>query len=62
MSDFYNDPNFQGRPMLIPLDRLPDSRTADLSQTREYKISGYARVIELDGKEYMDVTRWKLEK
>lgn len=62
MSNFFDDPMYHGRAMLIPLDRLPDSKTADLSANRDYKIIGVGKVIELDGKKYIDVKRWKIEK
>lgn len=62
MTDFYEDPDYQGRPFLIPVDRLPDKKTKYMSKNRDYTITGKGgKLVEHDGILYLLVKRWDVQ-
>ena len=62
MTDFYEDPQYHGRPLLIPIDRLPDGKSKVLGLNCEYTITGKGgKLVEINGVQYLHVKRWDIK-
>lgn len=58
--NFYEDPKYFGKPILIPVDRLPKNVLAK-KKNSEFRMTIWTELIEIEGELFLKVKRWKGE-